>query len=191
MLPEPDEARRQREQEQERLAWGSWRQDRELNRRKVLRALVGLVVVIVASALLAYGCDAVRGPQQLKLEPSVAGLSLQPPTDETEQLRGSFEAAGAVGPAAGRYTDGRTSTLFVVGIGQEIPITVLSGLLPASTADLDYDGPGGPVTCGPTADGSRCLWKNGDLVGGTAARGTPPEALAALTRELRGGAVRR
>jgi hypothetical protein len=187
---EPDEPRRKTEEELRR-AWGSWRQDRVANRRKVLRSLVWLVVIVVLTSLLAYGCDLLRGPPQVRLNAAVAGLTLQPPTGETERLRGQFEAAGAVGPAAGHYRGAETDILLVAGIGKELPSGVLSELLPPVTgSDLEYEGRGGALNCGATAEGSRCVWKNGEIVGGTAASRLAPDVLERFTRDLRAGALR-
>ncbi|HSP36501.1 MAG TPA: hypothetical protein VLR26_01980 [Frankiaceae bacterium] len=179
-----------RKVEETKRAWGSWTQDREQNRRKVLRALVGLVVVTVLTGLLAYGCDVLRGPPQVRLNDQVAGYVLQPPTSETEQLAGRFEAAGATGPSA-RYYRGPNLVLFVAGFSTELPVDVVAQLLPPSVSgDIDYEGRGGSLTCGATADGSRCLWKSSSIVGGTSAKGVPPDALEKVTRELRAGALR-
>ena len=196
MIEEPEDvdaaerARRDRE-EQGRLAWGSWRQDRALNRRKVLRSLVGLLVAVVLTGLLAYGCSLVRGPRHVRLNPVVSGLTLQPSTPDTQQLQGRFEAAGATGPAAGYYRGPNGDVLFVAGYSTELPPDVLSSLLPPVTgSDLEYEGRGGPLNCGATANGSRCVWKSSDMVGGTAATGVAPNVLEQVTRDLRGGAIR-
>jgi hypothetical protein len=177
-------------EEEVRRAWGSWRQDRELNRRKVLRSLVGLVVISVLTGLLAYGCSLLRSPRQVKLNSTASGLTLQSPTSETVQLTGAFEAAGADGATAGHYRGTGTDVLLVAGYGQQLPTDLLSGLLPPVTgADLDYTGSGGPINCGATSNGSRCVWKSGDLLGGTAATGVAPDALERLTRDLRTSAL--
>jgi hypothetical protein len=182
-------ARRKFEQEQ-RQAWGKWRQDRELNRRKVMRSLVGLVIGAVLAGLLAYGCDAIRGPRQVELADKVDDYVLQPPSAATQQLSGQFEAAGATGPAAGTYR-GPNEVVFVAGYSTEIPLEVVEQLLPPVTgADNEYRNDGPAQTCGATADGSRCAWTSGDLVGGTTARGIPPEQLEKITRVLRAKAVR-
>jgi hypothetical protein len=197
--PDPDEeteldpaaVKRRRNVEQERRALGSWRQDREMNRRKVLRSLVWLAIIVVLTSFLAYGCSQLRGPRQLELNPSVGTFALLAPTNETEQLRGQFEAAGATGPTAGRYRNGATEVLLAVGVGTDLPTVVLGSLLPPVTGgESETPGRGGPVACGATATGSRCLWKSGDIVGGTSANGVSPEVLDGLTRDLRAGAVR-
>lgn len=182
-------ARRKFEQEQ-RQAWGKWRQDRELNRRKVLRSLIGLVVGAVLAGLLAYGCDAIKGPRHVGLAHEVGGYVLQPPTPDTQRVAGQLEAAGATGPAAGIYR-GPQDVLFVAGYSTDVPVDVVEQLLPPAVgADNDYQGRGGPLTCGATADGSRCVWKSSDIVGGTSARGVPPDQLEKITRDLRAGAIR-
>jgi hypothetical protein len=186
-LPDPGDGQRRRE-EQERLAWGSWRQDRELNRRKVLRALLGLLVVVVLAGMFAYACDRIRGPQQLHLSSRVTDFTLQPPDDESQQLLGRYQAAGAVGPAVGRYTGPPGTVLFAVGLGTALPTDVLARLLPDATGgDITFEGNGGPISCAPTAQGSRCVYKNGNEVGGTSAAGITPPALAEVTRTLRIG----
>ncbi len=188
-LPRPQ--RKQVDEEQARQAWGSWRQDRELNRRKVLRALLGLGIAALLAGVVAYGCDILRGPPQLALAARVGDFTLQPPSSETEQLSGRLEAAGAQGPVAGRYAGPGGDVLIVAGISEEIPPEVLGELLPQITVgDTVYDGRGGPVTCGATASGSRCIWKSGDVVAGTSAA-RPPEDLARVTRDLRAAAIGR
>jgi hypothetical protein len=183
-------AARKRKDEENVRAWGSWRQDRELNRRKVLRSLVGLVVAAVLCGLLAYGCSILRGPQQIRLAPEVSGFVLQPPDPATQELAGRFEAAGAVGPAAGVYR-GTDDVTLLAGYGAPLPVQVLDPLLPASTGDdVRYEGRGGTLTCGPTATGSRCVWKGAEVLGGTFADRIPPEALQTITRDLRAGAIR-
>jgi hypothetical protein len=168
---------------------GSWKQDREANRRKVLRSLVSLVVVALLTAFVAYGCDLLRGPRQVRLAEKVDGYVLQPSTAETEHLAGQFEAAGATGPAA-RYYSGPHQVLFIAGYSTEIPADVLSSLLPTVVADeIEYKGRGGPLNCGTTADGSRCVWKSSDVVGGTSAKGVPVAELEKTTRDLRAGAL--
>lgn len=199
--PDPDDvwddrpaaAKRKREEQESQQAWGSWRQDREANRRKVLRSLVGLVVSVTGAALLAYGCSVLRGPQQVRLADEVSGYLLEPPSEQTQRLAGQFEAAGATGPAAGIYRaspDGRGDVLFVAGFGVDLPVEVLGGLLPpTTTGDARLEGRGGTLTCGATADGSRCLWKGAEIVGGTSAVGVAPEVLEQVTRDLRAGAI--
>lgn len=183
-------AARRKFQREQRAAWGSWKQDRELNRRKVKRSLVSLVVVAVLAGLLAYGCDALRGPRQVRFADTVSGYRLEPPTPQTDQLAGQLQADGAIGPAA-RYYRGPGEVLLIAGYTTDIPTDVVGGLLPPVTgADNDYSGHGGPLTCGATAQGSRCVWKSSDLVGGTSASGMPPEALEKITRELRANAIR-
>jgi hypothetical protein len=187
-LPPP--RRKVEDEEAARKAWGSWRQDREKNRRKVLRALVGLVVISVLAGVFAYGCDALRGPRQLVLSERVGDFALQAPTSETEQLQGRLEAAGAAGPVAGRYAGPAGEVTIVAGIGDELPPELLSSLLPDVTGDeLVYEERGGPITCGATATGSRCVWKSADIVAGTTAA-TPPADLERISRDLRVGAVR-
>lgn len=180
---------RVRKEKEARQALGSWRQDREANRRKVLRSLVGLVVIVLATTLLAYGCSVLRGPAHVHLADEVSGFVLQPAAPDEESLRGRFEAAGAVGPAAGTYR-GTSDVLVVAGYGSDLPVEVLGTLLPSTSDDAAYEGRGGTITCGPTADGSRCLWKGSDIVGGTVGKGLTPEALERITRDLRAGAVR-
>lgn len=190
-------ARRKFEREQ-RQAWGKWRQDRELNRRKVLRSLIGLVIGAVLAGFLAYGCNAIRGPRQVELADKVDDYLLQPPTAATQQLSGQFEAAGATGPAAGTYrgpsgvpNGGPIDVVFVAGYSTEIPLEVVEQLLPPVTGnDNEYREDGPPLTCGATADGSRCAWTGSDLVGGTSARGIAPEQLEKITRLLRAKAIR-
>jgi hypothetical protein len=186
----PAVAKRKRIEAEKRAAWGSWKQDREANRRKVLRSLVSLVVVALLTGFVAYGCDLLRGPRQVRLNDQVADYVLQAPTSETEQLAGRFEAAGAVGPAA-RYYSGPHQVLFVAGYSTELPTDVLSSLLPAVVSgELVYTGRGGPLDCGATADGSRCVWKSSDVVGGTSAKGVSPTELEKTTRDLRAGALK-
>lgn len=188
--PDAPDPREKREAEDLHNAWGSWRPDRAANRRKTLRALVGLVVVSVTAGLFAYGCDLLRGPPQVRLNTEVGGYVLQPPTAETESLRGRFEASGAIGPAAAYYR-GPTDVLFLAGFGTELPTDVVDELLPPGIgADAEFDGRGGPLVCGPTIGGSRCLWKSGDVVGGTSGAGLPPDQLERITRDLRAGALR-
>jgi hypothetical protein len=67
---------------------------------------------------------------------------------------------------------------------------VLASLLPRTSHDAPFEGRGGTLTCGPTSDGSRCLWKGAEIVGGTVGKGLTPEALERITRDLRAGAVR-
>jgi hypothetical protein len=189
--PLPSPRRRQQDEEQAKLAWGSWRQDRELNRRKVLRALVGLVVVSVLAGVVAYGCSILRGPPQLRLASRVGDFTLQSPSSDTERLAGQLNAAGAQGTTAGRYTGPPGDVVIVAGISDEIPPEVLGQLLPDITVgDTVYDGRGGPLTCGATASGSRCVWQSGDVVAGSIAA-MPPEQLAAVSRDLRAGALSR
>jgi hypothetical protein len=186
----PAVAKRKRIEAEKRAAWGSWKQDREANRRKVLRSLVSLVVVALLTGFVAYGCDLLRGPRQLRLNDQVDGYVLQPPTAETEQLAGQFEAAGAVGPAA-RYYAGPHQVLFVAGYSTELPTDVISSLLPpVVSGDSEYSGRGGPLNCGATADGSRCVWKSSDVVGATSAKGVSPTELEKTTRNLRAGAIK-
>lgn len=186
----PAVVKRKRIEDEKRAAWGSWKQDREANRRKVLRSLVWLVVVALLTAFVAYGCDLLRGPRQVRLNDHVAGYVLQPPTAENEQLAGQFEAAGAVGPTA-RYYTGPNQVLFVAGYSTQLPTDIISSLLPpVVSGDIDYTGRGGPLNCGATAEGSRCVWKSGDIVGGTSAKGVPPAELENTTRDLRAGAFK-
>jgi hypothetical protein len=186
---DPELDPRVRKEAEARHALGSWRQDREANRRKVLRSLIGLVVIVLASALLAYGCSVLRGPAQVHLADEVSGFVLLPAGPQEESLRGRFEAAGAIGPAAGTYR-GTSDVLVIAGFGSDLPVEVLGSLLPDTSDEAPYEGRGGTLTCGPTADGSRCLWKGAEIVGGTVAKGLPPQALADITRDLRAGAVR-
>src|SRR3954470_19559244 len=189
--PLPSARSKKDQEEQARLAWGSWRQDRELNRRKGLRALVGLVVVSVLAGVVAYGCSILRGPPQLQLAGRVGEFALQPPSSETERLAGRLEATGAQGTTAGRYVGPPGDVVIVAGISDEIPPEVLGQLLPDITVgDTVYDGRGGPLTCGATASGSRCVWQSADVVAGSTA-GPPPEELARLSRDLRAGALSR
>jgi hypothetical protein len=192
---DPDElemrvAARNYEREQ-RAAWGSWRQDREQNRKKVLRSLFGLLIGSVLAGFVAYGCSVFRAPQQVRFADTVSGYQLQPSTPDNEQLAGQLQAAGAVGPAARYYRGGSGEVLLIAGYSTQIPTDVVSSLLPPVTADdNDLSGRGGPLNCGATAEGSRCVWKSTDLVGGTSARGMAPAALEKITRDLRAGAIR-
>ena len=186
---DPDLDPRMRKESEERKALGSWRQDREANRRKVLRSLVGLVVIVLATAFVAYGCSVLRGPAQVRPRQRVGRLRPAAGHPSGGGLRGQFEAAGAVGPAAGTYR-GTSDVLLVAGYGSKLPVEVLGSLLPSTSDDAAFEGRGGTITCGPTTDGSRCLWKGAEIVGGTVGKGLPPVALAAITRDLRAGAVR-
>ncbi len=186
---DPDLDPRVRKEKEARQALGSWRQDREANRRKVLRSLVGLVVIVFATAFVAYGCSVLRGPAQVHLADQSGGFVLQPASPQETSLRGQFEAAGAVGPAAGTYR-GTSDVLVVAGYGSKLPVEVLGSLLPSTSDDAAFEGRGGTITCGPTTDGSRCLWKGSEILGGTVGKGLTPQALAAITRDLRAGAVR-
>jgi hypothetical protein len=197
--PEPEEfsldelemdAARRKFERQQREAWGTWRQDREQNRRKVLRSLIGLLIGSVLAGVLAYGCSALRAPREVRFADSVSGFELQPATSETDRLAGQLEAAGATGPEA-RYYRGTDEVLLLAGYSTDLPTDVVASLLPpVTTGDNEYQGRGGPLECGATADGSRCVWKSTDLVGGTSARGMAPDTLEKVTRDLRAGAIR-
>jgi hypothetical protein len=186
---DPELDPRVRKEKEATKALGSWRQDREANRRKVLRSLVGLVVIVLATTFLAYGCSLLRGPAQVHLADEFSGYTLLPATPSEESLRGRFEAAGAIGPAVGTYR-GTSDVLLVAGFGSDLPVEVLGSLLPSTSNDAPFEGRGGTLTCGPTSDGSRCLWKGAEIVGGTVGKGLTPEALERITRDLRAGAVR-
>jgi hypothetical protein len=173
-------------------------EDARKHRRRVKRALLGLIAVIVLTGIFAYACSRSRVPKQLTNPPKAAGLTLQAPTADDSALARRLVSLGARPGVVARYqgplnaTTPQNSTapqgdVVLVGARRDdISVSDLEGILPPATGgNTTYQGSGGTVVCAPTAEGSRCEWGDEDVLAGTFASGLDPAQLADLTRRMR------